>query len=179
MTCIVGLEFEGKVYLAGDNQGTGFNNKSIHTQPKVFEKGGAIFGFTSTYRWGQILEHCLRDVIEPADINKTYDWLVQTLVPTIMKECKASEYDEKSRNCLIGVNGQLWQLQSDWSVLRSVDGFTAAGSGYEYARGAMSYALKNHPPRTDSEVRALLDDVILVTGRNCPSVGTTATIVSK
>lgn len=179
MTCIVGLEFEGKVYLAGDNQGTGFNNKLIHTQPKVFEKGGAIFGFTSTYRWGQILEHCLTDVIEPADVNKTYNWLVQTLVPTIMKECKACDYDSKSRTCLIGINGQLWQLQDDWSVLRSIDGYSAIGSGCEYARGAISYALKNHHPRTEAEVKSLLDDVMLVTGSHCPSVGTTATIISK
>ena len=44
MTCIVGMEFQDRVYIAGDIQGTGWNYKVVHTTPKVFSKCGVTEG---------------------------------------------------------------------------------------------------------------------------------------
>ena len=76
MTCIVGLESNGKVYIAGDIQGTGGNSKVIHTQPKVFNKKGVLFGYTTSYRFGQILEHNLQDPVVPEKDEDVYRWLI-------------------------------------------------------------------------------------------------------
>lgn len=43
MTVIVGMEFDGKVHITGDVQGTGGNHKVHHTQPKVFRRKQVVF----------------------------------------------------------------------------------------------------------------------------------------
>jgi ATP-dependent protease HslVU (ClpYQ) peptidase subunit len=144
MTCIVGFEYADRVYIGGDLQGTGYNNKVVHHQPKVFVRNGVAFGYTTSYRFGQLLEHALPDPIVPDKVEEVYPWLIKVLVPAIKTVLKDNDY-EGGGNCLIGVKGQLWELQNDYSVLRSVNGYAAVGSGYEYANGAMYAHLPSKP----------------------------------
>lgn len=76
----------------------------------------------------------------------------------------------------MGLKGQLWEVQNDMSVLRTVDGYAAIGSGEEYARGAFGYALKNDKPLDHDEMKKLLGEVINMTSVHCPSVGKKADI---
>jgi ATP-dependent protease HslVU (ClpYQ) peptidase subunit len=185
MTCIVGLEANGKVFLGGDIQGTGWNNKVVHTQPKVFNKKGVIFGYTTSYRFGQILEHGLQDPVIPEDETDIYRWLITTVVPDIRSALKAADY-EGGGNCLIGVKGQLWELQNDFSVLRSVKGYGAVGSGYEYAMGSLFTQIAMHGKVQNTETPILIDAVatsilqtaIQAAGTYSPSVGTESTVIS-
>ena len=55
MTCIVGLEHKGKVYIGGDSAGVAGYSLSVRADQKVFINGNFIFGFTSSFRMGQIL----------------------------------------------------------------------------------------------------------------------------
>lgn len=176
MTCIVGVEFKGQVYLAGDKQGTGWNGKSNYSQPKVFKNGHAIFGFCASYRYGQLLETALRGIIEPANRKDIYPWLCRTFIPEFKKVLDDGGCDEKEGNFLMGLKGQLWEVQNDMSVLRTVDGYAAIGSGEEYARGAFGYALKNDKPLDHDEMKKLLGEVINMTSVHCPSVGKKADI---
>lgn len=177
MTCIVGLEYDGRVLIGGDIQGTGWNNKVVHTQPKVFNKKGVIFGFTTSYRFGQLIEHGLPDPVVPEDPNEVYRWLITNIVPAIKKSLKEGEFD-KGGNCLIGVQGQLWELQDDFSVLRSVKGYNSVGSGYEYAVGSMFTQMNAIPPRTLEEAKTIITNAIVAAGTFSPSVGTESRIVS-
>jgi ATP-dependent protease HslVU (ClpYQ) peptidase subunit len=178
MTCIVGIEHSGRVYLAGDLQGTGWNNKVVHTQPKVFKKNGLVVGYTTSYRFGQLLEHGLPDPVIPKEEDEVYRWLISVFVRDIKKTLKDADY-EKGGTCLIGVRGQLWQMQDDFSVLRSVKGYDACGSGYEYALGSLhtsvNTAFKNG--NADEYVKAL-KHAIMAAGTFSPSVGCECTIVS-
>lgn len=176
MTCIVGLEFEGKVILAGDIQGTGWNNKVIHTQPKVFNKNGVLFGYTTSYRFGQILEHGLKDPVVPDDPNEVYRWLITVLIPDIAATLKAANF-EGGGECLIGVKGQLWWVQGDFSVLRSTLGYTTVGSGTEYALGSLYTSLALTKPGTVESASKLVCEAIRCAGTFCPSVGTDCAIV--
>ena len=179
MTCIIGIEFEGKVYLAGDKLGSnGWTGSEYHC-PKVFENGDGIFGYTSSYRWGQLLEFGLTDVLAPKDINEMHRWMVTSLVPSIQKVLKGGDYNDKGKNALIGINGQLWEHQDDLSVLRSTNGYAAIGSGETFANAIMGYAMKNHPPRTVTEVEELLRSAMETVGHHCTSVGSECYIVSK
>ena len=56
MTCIVGYLDKETVYLGGDSAGTDGNySQHIRKDKKVFQNGPFIFGFTSSFRMGQIL----------------------------------------------------------------------------------------------------------------------------
>jgi ATP-dependent protease HslVU (ClpYQ) peptidase subunit len=179
MTCIVGIEFNDKVLMGGDIQGTGYNNKVVHTQPKVFNKKGVLFGFTTSYRFGQLLEHGLADPVVPEDDNEIYRWLITVLIPDIKKALKTGDY-EKGGTCLIGVKGQLWELQDDFSVLRSVKGYTACGSGYEYAMGSMFTTAGQRPSlSTQQEYTNAVKAAILTAGTFSPSVGTDSVVISN
>jgi ATP-dependent protease HslVU (ClpYQ) peptidase subunit len=177
MTCIVGIEHGGRVLMGGDVQGTGFNTKVMHTQPKVFRKNGILFGFCGSYRFGQLIEHGLKEPIAPDNDAEIYRWLVTVLVPDIRKSLKDEGY-EQGGNCLVGVRGQLWELQADFSVLRSVKGYGAVGSGYEYALGSVFTSVNFcHLEHRDNVERAI-KRAITVAGTFSPSVGTDATVLS-
>lgn len=176
MTCIIGVEFEDKVYLAGDKQGTSWNGKGTYSRPKVFKKGGAIFGYCASYRYGQLLETAIDDVIPPS--RDTYEWLCKSFVPHVRKVMQDNGYEDKDSFCLIGINGELWQLQGEYSVLRSVDGYDSVGSGEEYALGALGYTLTHTPPDTDQELRKVIRNTMTIVSSHCPSVGGKADIVA-
>lgn len=177
MTCIVGLEYKNKVFLGGDIQGTGGNNKVVHTQPKVFHKKDLVFGYTTSYRFGQILEHNLVNPVIPEKDEEIYKWLVTVLVPDIKTILKSNDYSEGG-NCLIGIRGQLWDMQNDFSVLRSVRGFGSVGSGYEYAMGSISTSLNKAKPTSETIAKNIIKNAILTAGTFSPSVGQDSVIIS-
>jgi ATP-dependent protease HslVU (ClpYQ) peptidase subunit len=177
MTCIVGLEVQDKVILAGDIQGTGWNSKVVHTQPKVFNKKGIIFGYTTSYRFGQILEHNLCDPVVPDDDNDIYRWLITVLVPNIRDTLKEWGLDGGG-NCLIGVKSQLWEMQNDFSVLRSIKGYGAVGSGCEYAMGSLATSINVNKPTTIESCSKAVKIAIQVAGTFSPSVGTESILIT-
>lgn len=177
MTCIVGIEYKNGVLIAGDLQGSGPNHKIIHTQPKVFKKGGVVFGYTTSYRFGQILEHNLPDPIVPENDAEVYRWLITVLVPDIQRTLKDNGWTDGG-NCLIGVKDQLWGLQGDYSVLRSVKGYDAVGSGTEYALGSIFSSLSNTTVKGVKDAEHVLSCAIETAGTFCPTVGIECTTIN-
>ena len=176
MTCIVGLEHDGRVLIGGDVQGTGRNNKVVHTQPKVFNRTGIIFGYTTSYRFGQILECGIQDPVVPDKENDIYRWLINVLIPDIRANLKSSGF-EGGGSCLIGIKSQLWELQPDFSVLRSVRGYAAVGSGCEYAMGSMMSICAEFP-KTRNDAERAISRSIEAAGTFSPSVGIESRIIS-
>lgn len=171
MTCIVGIEHEGRVWIGGDIQGTSDNYKMVHTQPKVFKKSGVVFGYTGSYRYGQLIEHSLDDFVVPDDDKLIYEWLVKFVVEGIVTII--GDYEVEPGSCLLGVKDQLWCLQQDYSVLRSTDGYCSEGAGQEYAAGAMKALLDG-----ENDPKKVIRKTMEITHHFCPSVGKKATIIN-
>lgn len=137
MTCIIGIETEnGKIVMGGDTLGSNGWTGENFVQPKIFKHSGMIFGYCGSFRFGQLIEVALDDnqlVLPPK--KDTYRWLIGTFVPKIQKLFKENE--EKCGNALIGLNGELWELQGDYSILRASNGYNAVGSGEDVAKGAL------------------------------------------
>ena len=59
MTCIVGLEHDGKVYMGGDSAAVGGMDVYPSRIPKVFQAGRYLIGYTTSFRMGQLLQYGL------------------------------------------------------------------------------------------------------------------------
>lgn len=62
MTCIIGLENKGKVYMGADSASSNGYSINVSGNPKLFRSGPFLIGFTSSWRMGQLLQHQLGDV---------------------------------------------------------------------------------------------------------------------
>lgn len=151
MTCIVGLEHEGAVYIGGDSAGVEMGSLAIcgRADEKVFvtDSGEMAMGFCGSFRIGQLLRYALTlPAQKVGQDDMTY--LVTDFVDAVraMQRDKGSlkkenEVDESDAGFLVGFNGKLYAIESDFQVGRAMDSYTACGCGAQIALGAM-YATK-------------------------------------
>lgn len=151
MTCIVGLEYKDGVIIGGDSAAVAEGRVQLTTTPKVFKLAHVLIGYTWSFRMGQIIQYS-SDVPKmdaskqyPSDSN--YKYLINDFVPflkDVFKDAgwlKTEEERDEGGQFLIGIRGQLYEINSDFSVLRMSDRYIAVGSGAPYALGAL-YTLK-------------------------------------
>jgi hypothetical protein len=143
MTCIVGLVHNGKVYMGGDSAAIGGWNLTIRKDRKVFQNGDFLIGGTSSFRMLQLLHHAfVPPVYDPeVDIEK---FMATTFIDAI-RQCfkdggyakKTSEEESSGGQFLVGFRGRLFDIQSDYQVQESMDGYDAVGVGLEVALGSL------------------------------------------
>lgn len=150
MTCIVGIAHDGVVTLGADSAGTSGYDRTIRKDRKVFTNGQLIFGFTSSFRMGQLLEFHL----SPPPINEgqeAYNYAVKSLIPAIRLTLSDGGWAGKNNGrdeggvFLVGFRGRLFRIDSDFQVGESIAGVESVGCGEAYALGAM-HALREAEP---------------------------------
>lgn len=140
MTAIVGLVHEGTVHLAGDSAGVGGYQLTVRADSKVFRNGPYAFGFTSSFRMGQILRWSLEAPEPTGDLER---FMCTAFVDAVRACLKAGGYAKKDAEreeggCfLVGVTGRLFMVGSDYQVGEAVDGYDAVGCGDQLALGAL------------------------------------------
>lgn len=147
MTCIVTYKKSGKVFMGADSNGTNGYNVFSRKDDKIFEKNRMVFGFTSSYRMGQLLKWKLDIPKHPVKMG--VDSYINTLFLDAVIECLESggystiEGNRKSSGVfLVGYRGRVFNIGDDFSIAESADKFEAIGSGAEVAKGSMSALLK-------------------------------------
>jgi ATP-dependent protease HslVU (ClpYQ) peptidase subunit len=150
MTCIIGLEANGRVYMGADSCGSDdWTNRAYDIQ-KVFRVKQFIIGYTSSFRMGQLLQYAL--VVTPQNGTDDLTYLVTIMAEAVRDAFKAHGYAyiENSQEFgglfLVGYRGKLYQISSDFSVLHTLDGYSAVGSGHTVALGVMA-ALEGLSPK--------------------------------
>lgn len=152
MTCIVGVEHQGHVYLGGDAAGVSGDTVTL-AAPKVFLRGPMVFGYTWTFRTGQVLQYVL-DVPPHRSTQSDMAYLVNDFanaLRTCFKDagCMGKESSsgvEQGGQFLLGYRGKLYTVMTDCHVQPAVDGYAAVGSGQAVALGAL-YAAKDVDPK--------------------------------
>lgn len=159
MTCVVGVVGESnRVWLAADSLGSSAGikqefitskllSRSVEVKENSVFKGyeTLVIGYTDSYRIGNVLAKQFK--IPPITGNLD-DYLVCDFIPEIISTLdRAGCLQEVSHvksggNFLLGVLGRLFEVQRDFSVLEPALGYTAIGSGQEFALGAL-HALEN------------------------------------
>lgn len=146
MTCIVGIEHEGDVWIGGDSAGVAGYAMTVRADTKVFtrDRGGErwAFGFAGSFRVGQLLRYAL-DFPVP-DPDEDLDAFMVTKFVDALRLALAeggallvAKGVEEGEPFLVGVRGQLFRIEEDFQVGRAVAPFSAVGCGDAIACGAM------------------------------------------
>lgn len=151
MTCIVGVVHNGNVYIGGDSAGVNGCGVVFHrADHKVFAVGEAIFGFTDSFRMGQLLRHEL-SLPPRAEGQSDESYLVSKFIPAVIQCLQAGGWSqvENGRNVggtfLLGYRGRLYRVCSDFQLGESLEAYCVCGSGEEIALGALA-VLTDLPP---------------------------------
>ena len=148
MTCIVGLETPKGVIVGGDSAGTDSSfGQRVRADVKVFTKTGGraewIFGFTSSYRMGQLIRYAFDPPTVPEEDEDIDKYMVTEFVDALRDCFKEGGYLEKENGVdsggtfLVGVRGRLYEIEDDFQVARPSTGYEAVGCGGDIAIGAL------------------------------------------
>jgi hypothetical protein len=143
MTCIAGVVYRRVVVIGADSAGVAGLDLTVRRDPKAFRKGEFIFGFTSSFRMGQLLAHAF----VPPPLPKKRDQLprymtidfVDALRACLKERGWATKQNEQEHagTFLVGVRGRLFRIEGDYQVGEALDGYDAVGCGSDFARGAL------------------------------------------
>lgn len=143
MTCIVGLVEKGVVWMGGDTCGSDGWASETFVGSKVFTNGPFLLGYTSSFRYGQLMQNglAMNRVWLESDLEH---YMRTTFIDCLRNSLKAGGWSttkdgrELGGDCLIGVQGRLFHIQEDYAVIESRARYDACGSGYLVAKGALA-----------------------------------------
>lgn len=148
MTCIVGLVDNGDVYIGGDSAGVAGLSLTIRADEKVFGNGSFLFGFTTSFRMGQLLRYKFSppdQTIHQGDM----EYMVTSFIDSARRCFANNGFGDKEATqggtFLVGFNGKLYTIEGDFQVGIPTAGYDAVGCGADLALGAM-YATEGMPP---------------------------------
>jgi ATP-dependent protease HslVU (ClpYQ) peptidase subunit len=140
MTAIVGLVHNRTVYIGGDSAGASGWSLTVRADAKVFHNNGYLFGFTTSFRMGQLIRYALKP---PKPVGETDRFMATTFIDAV-REClkeggwaRKDSDREEGGTFLVGVRGRLFTIYDDYQVAEAADGYAAVGCGDELALGAL------------------------------------------
>ena len=142
MTCIAGLVHQDKVYIGGDSAGVSGLDLTVRADEKVFASGEFLFGFTSSFRMGQLLRYAFTTPVPREDQDIDHFMVVDftNAVRQCLKDggwATKNNEQEASGTYLVGFRGRLFEIHNDYQVGRPVDGYAAVGCGDNQALGSL------------------------------------------
>ncbi len=148
MTCIVAIEEKGVVYIGGDSAGTAGTSIVIRTDEKVFINGPFIMGFTTSFRMGQLLHYKFSPPKQNTN-QSDMEYMVTDFIDAAKKCFVDNGFGNNSHGgtFLVGYNGHLYTIESDFQVGMSQINYNAVGCGSDIALGSM-HSTDGQPPQT-------------------------------
>ena len=142
MTCIVGMEHNGRVVFGADSQVTNGGIGYTSGPSKVFVINGIVMGYTGPCKVGNILRHRLQPTKPPK--RNLDNYISTTLVDLIRSAFNTHGFLEKNNgwestlgNIMIGLHGSIYVMEENFQVLRFQSKYHAIGSGQEIALGSL------------------------------------------
>ncbi len=165
MTCIIGYTHKDKVYIAGDSAGIAGYSIQIRKDPKVFKNGNFIMGFTTSFRMGQLLMSAKFKVAKQKKNETDYHYMITTFIDAVIKTFTKGGYIKKENNAveggtfLVGYQGKLYEVNSDFQVGEVEENFNSVGCGHDIAKGAMYVLDKNKDLKPEEKLQLALETV--------------------
>lgn len=164
MTCIVGVEHEGSVYIGGDSAAIDeCMGICLCADEKVFitDGGDLAIGYAGSFRIGQLMRYAF---VVPDQPSKKDDmaYMVTDFVDAVRAVqrdkgamTKENELEVHDAELVVGYNGKLYVVDAYYRVGRPVEDYTAVGSGAPVALGAL-YATRGQDLTPEDRIRLAL-----------------------
>lgn len=143
MTCIVALKADdGRVIMGADSAGADERCVLTLKEPKIARVGGALIGYTSSFRMGQLLAHSLTLPEHHADVP-VEKYMATSFVNAVRNCFKDGGYSKRENDIesggtfLIAYRGRIFHVQDNYSVIESAESFDSCGSGFLAALGSL------------------------------------------
>ena len=149
MTTIIGVQSTEGCVIVSDSRvvadGKVYNHPNM---VKAIVNGNYIIGGAGDYRALQVVLHGWTPPLVTAKAKQNlYEFVINKVAPSLKStlteagiEFTKSSDDDSSKfelSLLIGINGSLFEIDSDFSVAMNKDGLYGIGSGGDYALGAL------------------------------------------
>ena len=171
MTCIVGLKDKatGTVYISGDSAAANdWHDCNIRTDPKVFKVSGHIFGYTTSFRFGQIVRHDLK-IPKPrkSSDRHAFDICNEILkITSNRKYTKAKDNQASGGTLIMAWGAELYSIHDDFQYANVAREYTAVGCGYHTALGSL-YTTHGHDMTAKLRVKIALEAAAAHSGAVC------------
>ncbi len=136
MTCIVGFiePDRNRVWIGGDSAGSTESFITDRADEKVFHNGGYFFGFSGSFRRGQVLRYAFNPPVPtPSDVKSgMMKFLCTTFVEewrsALVRACCSSSEDH--HGTIIGAyQSFLFRVDTDFQIAISREGIAGCGTG--------------------------------------------------
>ncbi len=142
MTCIATIVEDGDIWMACDQQ-VGGSYKAINPGLKVFTNGDFIIVVSGMARIANLLRHAFEPPRRHPDVDLAKH--MATDFVNAMRMClhqggqleNDKGVESAWQSVLVGVDGQVFEVGSDFSCLPVSIAYTAAGSGMHFALGSL------------------------------------------
>jgi len=139
MSCVIGIENGGKIYIGGDSCAITEDEYTIRIvrDPKVFKNKSIIVGFCGSFRAGYGLNS---NYWTPPAKAKSIEQIVEHARSQLLSLGTVSNQEGVEScevNCLLGWENSIYEMQADFHVGRSAESYTAIGAGRYYALGSL------------------------------------------
>lgn len=165
MTCVVAYKDKNKnIYMCADSSGTdvGRHTRTRLEGKKIFKVGEMLFGYTTSFRMGQLLESCFSPPSR-AEGMTDYQYMIRDVIPSIRRMFIDQGYmmstDKMGGTFIIGYRGELYLVEDDFAVLTPETNFAACGSGGTQAE-AMLMTMEEYGIIDNLGVASCLEKVI-------------------
>lgn len=143
MTCIIGVEYGGVVYMGGDSITLNGWSKDIIASKKVFRKGALLFGVAGNPRQAQLIQYYFDVRRDQDDSESDEQYLTLEVVEQIrqlFKDKGFTEFEngrELGASFLLGYKGKLYSVENSFQLCRSARGMYAMGAGDDFALASL------------------------------------------
>ena len=164
MTAIAGIVEGGKVWIGGDSAGVGGLSLQTRSDPKVFTNGEFIFGYTSSFRMGQLLQYEFSPPT-PYEGENGMGYMVKRFIPSVKSCLDGGGYQTNKSGqdyggtFLVGYRGELYEIECDYQVARVRQAFHACGCGTDLVLGSL-HATENFELTPKDRIRMALDAAV-------------------
>lgn len=156
MTCVVGMAHEGHVTVGADSASADGWTITVRADEKVFRNGPFIMGFTTSWRMGQLLRHRL-NAPERSPSQSVEHFMCVTFIDAV-RQCLADggwktikDNVDRGGTFLVGYEGRLFKIDSDFQVGEPASGYDACGCGEAFALGAVTASIELAPKLVPAE----------------------------
>jgi len=186
MTCIIGMEHKGKVYLGADRAVTIGDTVSIMNEPKIYDISNGLFNFiladAGSTKLGDIIKYNFSQELRKNTKEEVKD--IHAYMRTIFVDTLALSFNEhlhqikmgrlinenelsglEFSEMLVGVQGHLFKVDATLSVLDLKDDIDAIGVGADVAIGSLTQSLKSNKKRDAESIKKYFRDSLSISAK--------------